>query len=417
MELKNEILEDAKKCFDCKLKPCSNKGCPLGNDIPKIIKLLINNDMEKAYNTLLQTNILGSICGRICPHYKQCMGSCIRGLKGESVEIGNIEAYVSDYGLRHNLLSKIPKTSKLKNKKIAVIGGGPSGLTCSYFLAKEGANVVIYEKNNKLGGILSHGIPEFRLDRTILEKTIDSILSLGIDVIYNKELGIHFTLNDLINKYDAVFLAIGANVPEKMDIEGENLSGVYGANALLEKNLHPNYIGKNIAVIGGGNVAMDAARTVKKMGAKNVYVIYRRSEEQMPAEKKEVELAKKEGIEFIFKSNIRKILGKDKVQEIECIKTKLVKRENDKRLYPIDIVGSNYKLKVDYVIMAIGSKPDSKIIKDFKTDKYGYIEVNEKMQTSISTVYAGGDITGETATVAWAAKDGRTVAENIIKEL
>ena len=224
-------------------------------------------------------------------------------------------------------------------------------------------------------------------------------------------------LPTLQEKYDAVFLAIGANVPEKMDIEGENLSGVYGANALLEKNLHPNYIGKNIAVIGGGNVAMDAARTVKKMGAKNVYVIYRRSEEQMPAEKKEVELAKKEGIEFIFKSNIRKILGKDKVQEIECIKTKLVKRENDKRLYPIDIVGSNYKLKVDYVIMAIGSKPDSKIIKDFKTDKYGYIEVNAKMQTSIPTVYAGGDITGETATVAWAAKDGRTVAENIIKEL
>ena len=415
--MNENIQKYAEYCLNCKVKPCSNKGCPLNNDIPTFIKLVKENNVEDAYFTLLQTTILGSICGRICPHYKQCMGSCVRGIKGESVQIGTIEAFISDYGLENNLIEKIHKTDELNGKNIAVIGGGPAGLTASYFLAKAGASVTIYEKHNKLGGILAHGIPVFRLNPEILEKTINSIISLGVNVKYNQEIGKDIKVEEISKKYDATILAVGANMDCKMNIQGENLNGVYGGNELLENNNYPDFKDKIVSVIGGGNVAMDTSRTIQRLGAKKVYVIYRRAEEQMPAEAKEIEAAKEEGIEFLFQNNIIKILGENQVEEIECIKTKLVQKEGETRLSPVNIEGSNYKMPMDYVIMCVGSKPEEKVVKEFEKNKWGYVNINEELQTSISNVYAIGDIAGNKATVAWAAKSGRDVAYKIIESL
>lgn len=434
-----EIEEIRDYCLNCINKPCSNKGCPLNNDIPTLIH---EKDTKKAYEILCKTTVIPAICGTICPHEKQCQGSCIRGIKGGPVSIGQMEAFIGKESIKNNY--KIPQDidSQLSNKKVAVIGGGPAGLTCSAFLAKKGIKVTIYEKHDELGGILTHGIPEFRLDRDIVKKTIDKILDLGIEYKLNQELGKNIKIDELAREYDAVFVAIGANRPAKMGIDGEDLKGVFGGNTLLEENLHPNYKEKIVCVIGGGNVAMDTSRTIKRLGAKEVYVIYRRAEEQMPAEKKEIKEAKEEGIKFLFQTNILRILKKNNIDEnkenlnknnisslqddssdktevgqIECIKTELVQKEGETRLSPVNIEGSNYFMDMDYVVMATGSKPKEEDITDFEKNKWGYINVNENMETSIPNVYAGGDIVGEKATVAWAARSGRNAAEQVIKNL
>lgn len=409
-----EEIEMREYCLNCKIKPCSNQGCPLNNNIPTFIK---ETDYKKAFEILSKTTVLPAICGRICPHEKQCQGSCVRGIKQSPVEIGKIESIIGEKSIKEKY--KIPTDIKenLKTKRVAIVGGGPAGLTCAAFLARKGLQVTIYEKHNELGGILSHGIPEFRLPKETVEKTIDKILELGINVEYNKELGKNISVEELSKKYDAVFISIGANIPAKMGIEGENLNGVYGGNDLLEYNKHPDYSGKNVAIIGGGNVAMDCARTIVRMGAKKVYVIYRRAKEQMPAEIKEIESAENEGIEFVYQTNIIKIIGKSRVEKIECVKTELVKIEGQNRLSPVNIEGSNFILPMDYVVMATGSKPEKNAIKELEKNKWNYIKVNENMQTSIKNVYAGGDIVGEKQTVAWAARSGRDAAENILKFL
>lgn len=265
---------------------------------------------------------------------------------------------------------------------------------------------------------MSHGIPEFRLDARVLEKTIDKILALGIKVNYQQSLGRDVTLLELQKEYDAVFIAIGSNVPMKMKIEGEELQGVYGGNQLLEENAHPEYEGKKVAVIGGGNVAMDCARTIKRRGAKEVYIIYRRAEEQMPAEKKEIEEAKEEKIQFLFQQNIIKILPREgtcEVGSIECVKTELVQKPGELRLSPVDIEGSNHKMQMDYVVMAIGSKPEKEVLQNEAIEKSekGYIEVDKDYMTSQKGIFAGGDVIGTKATVAWAARAGRNAAEAI----
>ena len=272
-----EIQEKSDYCLNCKLKPCSIKGCPLNNNIPEFIKQIKEKEYKKAYEILSETTVLQGICGRICPHKKQCQGSCVRGIKGEPVSIGDLEAFIGDYSIENNLKIKKEIDKKMLNKKVAIVGGGPSGLTCAAFLARNGVSVTIYERKEFLGGLLVYGIPDFRLSKDIVKNTIDKIIELGIDVKYNKELGKNLTLEELTKEYDYVYLAFGANVSSKMGIEGENLPGVYGGNELLENNSHPDYEGKTVIVNGGGNVAIDVARTVNRKGAKKVIIVYRRA--------------------------------------------------------------------------------------------------------------------------------------------
>ena len=410
------IQEKASYCLNCPTKPCAT-GCPLGNDIPSFIKEIKEGNYKKAYEILSETTVLQPICGRICPHMKQCRGKCVRGIKGEPVEIGELEAFIGDMALQNKW--DIPKLEEESRKRIAIVGGGPAGLTSAAFLRRKGYNVTIYEKYDKLGGLLSHGIPDFRLPRDILNQAIGKILDLGIDVRYNCTLGKDLRLEELKKEYDAVLLTIGANISAKMGIEGEDLIGVYGGNELLENNNHPNYKGKVVVVNGGGNTAMDTSRTINKMGAKKVYVVYRRAREQMPAEQKEIDEAISEGVEFLFQNNIVKIIGDKYVEKIECIKTELIKVEGENRLKPVNIEGSNYEIPVDYVVMAIGAKPEEEVLKtlDLKRNKWGYIETDENNRTSCEKVFCAGDISGETSTVAWAARSGRNASENIDRYL
>lgn len=418
-----EIKEKVEYCLNCQNPQC-RIGCPLGNHIPDFIAQVKQGDYQKAYEILCETTVLPAICGRICPHQKQCQGKCIRGIKGESVSIGEIEKTIGDWALEQEdsllncyLKQGMPKTTS--EKKVAIVGGGPAGLTASSFLRKAGYQVTIYEKQKGLGGILKRGIPEFRLSKDIVDKTVAQILALGIDVKYEKELGKNLQLVDLEKEYDAIFIGIGANIPRKMMIEGEELEGVYGGNCLLEEGNHPDYHEKRVAVIGGGNVAMDCARTIKRLGAKQVVVIYRRSRDEMPAEVKEIEDAKQEGVEFLFLTNITKVLGHDKVEEIECIKTELVEKEGEKRKVPVDIENSNYTMPMDYVVMAVGGKVDKAMLEeqDIAIGTRKYISIDENGRTSNPKVFAGGDVVGQTATVAWAARSGRDAAEKIIEYL
>lgn len=414
----NNIKNEVSNCESCITKPCQI-GCPLNNDTTGFIKLSKKKQYKKAYKLLLETTVLPSVCGRICPHEKQCQGMCVKGVSYKEVEIGKIEAYIGDLAIENKWKIDTDKNIEKHNKKIAVIGGGPSGLTCAAFLAKRGYSVTIYEKHNYLGGLLFHGIPEFRLDKITLENSIKKILDLGVKVYINQELGRDYTLEELENKYDAIFLGIGANISRKMNIEGEQLEGVYGGNEILENKTHPNYEGKKVVISGGGNVAIDVARTVKRMGAKEVTVIYRRSEKEMPAEPKEIEEAKSENIKFLFKTNMLKILGNKLVEKIECIKTELIKKEDEVRLSPVNVEGSNFFMDVDYVIMAVGSKPETKLLQSLNLEltNYKYIKINTNFQTSNPKVFAGGDVAGTKATVAWACRSGRNAANSIINYL
>ena len=401
----------AKYCASCVTKPCQ-VGCPLNNDITGFIKEIKNKNDEEAFNILSETTFLMSVCGRICPHLDQCEGSCVRGVSKKPVQIGELEAYIGDLSLERGFSVKVPKTTK---RKVAIVGGGPAGLTCAAFLRKNGIGVTIYEKYDYLGGLLVHGIPKFRLPRSIVKKVVNNIINLGIDVKYNMELGKDMTIEDLTSKYDRVFLAVGANISNKMNINGEDLLGVYGANELLEHKKKLDYKGKIVIISGGGNVAMDAARTIKRSGAKKVIVVYRRSEDEMPATEKEVKDAKRDGVKFLFLTNILQVIGDEKVEGIEVVKTRLVKKDGDSRPSPEDIEGTNKKLKCDYVIMAVGSHPDS-FVQDLDLEKKrDRIFIDSDGKTSNDKVYAGGDVAGVKSTVAWAARSGRNAAYSIIK--
>lgn len=415
-----EIEKKASYCLNCKIKPCSNKGCPLNNNIPEFISFVKNRDYKNAYKTLCKTTVLPGVCGLICPHQKQCQSACVRGIKGSPVQIGNLESFVFEKAQEegYSLKDFVDIKALEHPKQVAIIGGGPAGLTAAAFLRIAGLDVTIFEKYDYLGGLLSHGIPDFRLPRETINKTIQNILDLGIKVKYNQELGKNLTLKDLEKDYDAIFLAFGANKSTKMNVKGEELNGVFGGNELLEFNTHPDYSGKTVIVCGGGNVAMDCARTVKKLGAKDVKVVYRRARKQMPAEDKEIECAINEGIEFLFQNNIFEIRGEKKVSSVELIKTELVKKEGDSRLSPVNIPNSNYEIKADYVIMALGSTTDDFVKSlNLELDKWGTIKVDENHRTSRPKIYAGGELAGAKGTVAWAARSGRDAAYSIIENL
>lgn len=403
------IKKQAEYCLNCKNKPCQT-GCPLQNNIPDFIKSIKEENYEEAFRVLSETTIFEPICGRICPHKSQCEGSCVRGIKGESVHIGELEAFVGEYMLENIGLEVIEADNN--SKKVAIIGSGPSGLACSYYLSTRGYKVDIYEKHSKLGGLLRHGIPEFRLEKEILDKWLEKyILNKNVTAFTNMELGKDILLEDLKREYNVIVLAFGANISNKMNIEGEDKEFVLGGNELLEYGNMPDFTGKKVAVIGGGNVAMDASRTIKRLGAKEVKIVYRRAEKQMPAEIKEIEEAKKEGIEFLFQTNMIKVLD----GKIECVRTELIKKEGETREYPVNIEGSNFFLNVDFVVLAVGSSADKKVIDKLglETNKWGCIAVDENYKTSDEKIYGVGDLVGNKQTVAWAARSGFECAKNI----
>ena len=430
-----KVKKQAEYCLNCKTKPCQT-GCPLQNNIPDFIKCVKEEKYEEAFKVLNETTIFEPICGRICPQKSQCEGSCVRGIKGESVNIGELEKFIGDYMLNSNNNVGVaaygdPDEKTDNSKKIAIIGSGPSGLACSYYLSSRGYKVSIYEKHSKLGGLLRHGIPDFRLEKDLLDKWLEKyILNKNVEVFTNVELGKDITLENLKKKYDAVVLAFGANISNKMNIEGEEKAFVLGGNELLEYNNMPDFKNKKVAVIGGGNVAMDVSRTIKKLGAANVCVVYRRSEKQMPAETKEIEEAKEEGIEFLFQTNIIKVVGvapqgdpkKDnncntEKRKVECVKTELIKKEGETREYPVNIEGSNFFMDIDFVILAVGSSADKNLIDKLglETTKWGNIKVDENYKTSDKKIYAIGDLAGNKQTVAWAARSGFECAKKIIE--
>ena len=407
-------MEEAQRCLHCKNKPCVG-GCPVNVPIPEFIEKVAAGDFEAAYQVITRENALPAICGRVCPQEDQCEGRCVRGIKGEPVGIGRMERFVADYHMAKGDTS-VPEIEK-NGIKVAVIGCGPSGITCAGELARKGYDVTVFEALHKPGGVLSYGIPEFRLPKALVAKEIENVEKLGVDIETNVIVGKSITIDDLMSDgYKAVFIGSGAGLPKFLNIPGENLLGVYSANEFLTRvNLMkafkfpetptPVKIGKKVAVVGAGNVAMDAARTAKRLGAVEVYIVYRRSEEECPARLEEVHHAKEEGIIFKFLNNPCKILGDENgyVTGMEVVKQELGEPDASGRRRPIPIEGSNYVMGVDSVIISVGTSPNPLLrttTPGLDTQKWGGIIVDEAtMETSKEYVYAGGDAVTGAATV------------------
>ena len=419
-------IDEAKRCLNCKNMPCV-AGCPVKIHIPAFIARVAEGDFEAAYRIITEASSLPAVCGRVCPQESQCEGKCVRGIKGEPVAIGRLERFVAD---RHNALAHIEAERPTSNgHKVAVVGSGPSGLTCAGDLAKKGYEVTVFEALHLAGGVLVYGIPEFRLPKAIVEKEIDGLRALGVKIETNTVIGKTFTVDELMEDmgFEAVFIGSGAGLPKFMGIEGENLNGVYSANEFLtrinlmkayrEDSATPVQRPLRVAVVGGGNVAMDAARCARRFGAE-VSIIYRRSMDELPARREEVEHAIEEGIIFRLLSNPTAILGDDKknVTGIRCVEMELGEPDASGRRRPVVKEGSDFELSVDCVIMALGTSPNPLIkstTKGLETEKWGGIITDENGLTSREGVYAGGDAVTGAATVILAMGAGKTAATAI----
>lgn len=424
--------DEAQRCLNCKNKPCM-QGCPVSVKIPEFIKLIAENKFEDAYNKITETNSLPAICGRVCPQERQCESKCVRGIKGEPVGIGRLERFAADYHMA-NGTDKLVKAEP-NGKKVAVVGSGPSGLTAAGDLAKLGYDVTIYEAFHTAGGVLMYGIPEFRLPKDIVQKEIEKLKTLGVKIETNVIIGKTLYIDELIEDmgFDAVFIGSGAGLPSFMNIEGENLNGVYSANEFLTRiNLMkgykfpeydtPVYIGKNAAVFGGGNVAMDAARSAKRLGAENVYIIYRRGKEELPARAEEVMHAEEEGIEFLLLQNPTRFIGDENgwLKGVEVVNMELGEPDASGRRRPLPIKGSEHIIDIDTAIISIGQTPNpliKKTTKGLETNQRGCIVADENGATTKPFVYAGGDAVTGAATVILAMGAGKKAAEAIDKEL
>lgn len=429
-----DALREASRCIQCKNPRCI-KGCPVEIDIKSFIGLIQEKKFDEALEKIREKNGLPAICGRVCPQEDQCEKECILGARGEPVAIGRLERYVADREMKHIAegikeceWSKV--TKKCTKEKVAVIGSGPAGLTCSAELAKMGYQVTIFEALHKPGGVLIYGIPEFRLPKEIVQKEIDYVKSLGVKIEKNMVIGKILTLDDLFKKgFKAVFISTGAGLPYFMGIPGENLNGVYSANEYLTRsNLMKAYKfpecdtpivrGRRVAVVGGGNVALDSARTAKRLGGKNVYLVYRRSKKEMPARDEEVKHAEDERIEFKLLTNPVEIIGKDGwVDKIRCIRMELGEPDQSGRRRPIPVKGSEFDIEVDVVIMAIGQGPNPLLtskIPGLELTKWGNIKADTSTgKTNIKGVFAGGDIVTGAATVILAMGAGMNAARAI----
>lgn len=426
-----QAIEEAMRCLNCKHKPCT-KGCPVGVPIPEFISEVAQGHFEKAYEIITSENALPAICGRVCPQENQCEGKCVRGIKGESVGIGRLERFVADY---HNEHGKHKNINIEKNgKKVAIVGSGPAGITCAGELAKKGYDVTVFEALHKTGGVLSYGIPEFRLPKALVQKEVDGVASLGVNFVTNVIVGRSITIDELQNEgYEAIFVGSGAGLPRFQGIPGENLNGVYAANEFLTRvNLMKGYefpnaptpiqISETVCVVGAGNVAMDAARTAKRLGAKNVYIVYRRGEEEIPARKEEVHHAKEEGVIFKLLTNPTKINGKDGwVTSMECVEMELGEPDESGRRRPVVKENSEFTIETGTVIVAIGQSPNPLIRQTtpgLETQRWGGIIVDEEtMKTSKDYVYAGGDVVTGAATVILAMGAGKKAAKAIDEAL
>ncbi len=420
------VLE-ATRCLNCKHRPCV-KGCPVNVQIPDFIQKIAQKDFEGAYQIIRETSALPAVCGRVCPQEKQCEQHCVRGIKGESVAIGRLERFAADYHMQN--VQEEPAEIAKNGIRVAVIGSGPAGLTCAGDLAKRGYDVTIFEAMHLAGGVLMYGIPQFRLPKEIVQREIESLKKLGVRIETNMVIGKIATLDDLREEgFKAFFLGTGAGLPGFMGIPGENYNGVYSANEFLTRiNLmkayrFPEYdtpvkIGKHVAVIGGGNVAMDAARTAKRLGAETVSIVYRRSEAEMPARNEEIHHAKEEGIEFRLLCNPKEILGDNNfnVTGMTCVEMELSEPDESGRRRPVEKKGSEFLLPVETVIMAIGQKPN-RLIRDALGDvqlySWGGIQADELGRTNVEDVFAGGDAVTGAATVILAMGAGKEAAAAI----
>ena len=422
-----EAMAESTRCLNCK-KPMCVEGCPVSINIPGFIQELKEGKVEDAYQVISLSSALPAVCGRVCPQEKQCEGKCVRGIKGEAVSIGKLERFVADWA-RENGIKPTPAKEK-NGKKVAVIGAGPSGLTCAGDLAKAGYEVTIYEALHKAGGVLVYGIPEFRLPKEkVVEKEIENIKSLGVKIETDVIVGKSITIDELLNEegFDAVYIGSGAGLPRFMGIPGENANGVFSANEYLtrsnlmkayeEGSKTPIMKSKKVAVVGGGNVAMDAARTALRLGAE-VHVVYRRGESELPARAEEVHHAKEEGIIFDLLTNPVEIIADEKgwVSGIKCIRMELGEPDASSRRSPVEVAGSEFTIDVDTVIMALGTSPNpliSSTTEGLEVDRRKCIVADDNGKTSRDLVYAGGDAVTGAATVILAMGAGKTAAKAI----
>lgn len=420
-------VDEAQRCLNCP-KPRCVEGCPVNVEIPAFIQALAESKLNEAIAILKRKNSLPAVCGRVCPQENQCESKCVLGIKGESVAIGRLERFVADYAREQGIDVTKSDVAVPKGKKVAIVGSGPSGLTAAGDLAKVGYDVTMYEALHAPGGVLMYGIPQFRLPKEIVKHEIDALKDLGVKIMPNAVIGRTFTIKELMEEegFSAVYVGTGAGLPHFMHIEGENLNGVYSANEFLTRvNLMrayqfpnvatPVYVGKKVAVVGAGNVAMDAARTAKRLGAEQVYIVYRRSEDEMPARKEEIGHAKEEGIELRLLNNPTRIIGNEKgwVNGMECVKMELGEPDASGRRSPVEMKGSEYVLDVDMVVMAIGQGPNpllKQTTPELETNKRGNIVANEEGATSMPGVFAGGDIVTGAATVISAMGAGKKAA-------
>lgn len=420
-------MEEAQRCLQCKHKPCIS-GCPVNIRIPEFIRCITEGDLEQAYHIITSTSSLPAVCGRVCPQETQCEAKCVRGIKHEPVGIGRLERYVADWYMNNR--ERKPVKTERNGHKVAIIGAGPAGLTCAGDLNAMGYSVTVFEALHTAGGVLMYGIPQFRLPKEIVQKEIDLLRSNGVTIETDMVIGKVLSVDELFEMgFEAVFIGSGAGLPSFMNIPGEGLVGVYSANEFLTRiNLMKAYKEgydtpiirpKNVAVCGGGNVAMDAARSAKRLGAENVYIVYRRAEEQMPARREEIHHAKEEEIDFRLLTNPVAIYGDEngRVTEIECIRMELGEPDASGRRKPVEVEGSNFRLPVDCVVMAIGNSPNpllQRTTEGLETNRHGCLIVNEEtLQTTREGVFAGGDAVTGAATVILAMGEGKHAANSI----
>ena len=426
-----EAIEEATRCLACQKAPC-NHGCPVQIDIPAFIERIVQGDFAGATEKIKEQNMLPAICGRVCPQETQCEAFCILGKKGSPIKIGQLERFVADVEREHG--PKPQEIAKPTGKKIAVVGSGPAGLTASAELAKHGHQVILFESLHMPGGVLTYGIPAFRLPKEIVHYEVLQVLSLGVQLRTNHFIGRSLSVEELL-QFDAVMLATGAGLPYFMDIEGENLNGVYSANEFLTRinlmhanefpaydtPLFPNHAlsGKNVIVVGGGNVAMDAARTARRMGG-DVTLIYRRREEDLPARHAEIRYAHEEGVRFIFCAAPTKILGEKAVSSIECVRMQMGENDSSGRPNPTPIEGSNFTLDADVVIGAIGQGPNPVLLREINgltLGRSGNVVTRDTGETSLTRVFAAGDATTGSATVIMAMGTAKMAAQTICQKL